>query len=279
MLMKFTYKRLFGPIDPLSVAGLFGGMFSNIFNASQQADINQQNIDFAREMYAQQRSDALADREHMEQYNDPSSQMQRLANAGLNPHLVFGSGQAVNTINALPHQATANMPNLQAPRINPDMLNVAQVLANIDLAKSQAKKNYAEATESEAKTDYTATLTAAQNMYNEVYDYTMDALKEKPYLENSLTEQQIDNVSTQTSLLAVQLGLTVEQTKLISEQILEVQAKINLLAAQTGLTKQQIITETFKQENLKSSTALNYAQASVQPSLAAMYRSIAEFND
>ena len=47
-------------------------------------------------MYAQQRSDSLADWNRINQYNSPEQQMKRLKDAGLNPNLVYGNGSVGN---------------------------------------------------------------------------------------------------------------------------------------------------------------------------------------
>lgn len=91
------------PLAPLiggAVAGL-GSFFGSLFGANKQDSINQQQQDFAREMYARQRGDNISDWNMQNEYNSPQMQMQRLREAGLNPNLVYGNGSAVHTAGPL----------------------------------------------------------------------------------------------------------------------------------------------------------------------------------
>lgn len=82
---------------PLIGAGIaaVGQILGNIFNASSQNKSNEANFDFQREMYARQRADSLADWQRTNEYNSPEAQMRRLKQAGLNPNLVYGDGNAI----------------------------------------------------------------------------------------------------------------------------------------------------------------------------------------
>lgn len=67
-----------------------------------------QDRNFAREQYERQYADALHFWEMQNEYNHPKAQMERLDKAGLNPHLVYGSGQAQQPA-AKPQQPTSHM--------------------------------------------------------------------------------------------------------------------------------------------------------------------------
>lgn len=69
----------------LSAAGTGASLFAN-------AKLNRKTMRWNERMYEQQRRDALADWEMQNAYNSPAAQMQRLREAGLNPHLVYGNG-------------------------------------------------------------------------------------------------------------------------------------------------------------------------------------------
>lgn len=61
----------------------------NMYLTESQNRINRQ---FEEQRYAQMRKDALADWKSQNEYNHPLEQMNRLRQAGLNPHLVYGKG-------------------------------------------------------------------------------------------------------------------------------------------------------------------------------------------
>ena len=70
-----------GPVGAIAGMGL---------NAILQGGQNRKNRAFQREMYGQQRRDALTDRDYMNAYNSPTQQRQRLEDAGLNAALMYG---------------------------------------------------------------------------------------------------------------------------------------------------------------------------------------------
>ena len=86
-------------------------------------------------------------------YNTPSAQMQRLAEAGLNPHLVYGS-QAPAGISGNAPAPSGAMPSggFNTSDVTANMLRLQQmkgVESQIDLNDSIARKNNAEATYTE----------------------------------------------------------------------------------------------------------------------------------
>lgn len=70
---------------------------SAIGNIVQQGNMNKAARRFAIDTYNRQRRDALSDWTMQNEYNHPSSQMARLRQAGLNPHLVYGNGAVANS--------------------------------------------------------------------------------------------------------------------------------------------------------------------------------------
>lgn len=78
---------LLGPAASVSASGLN-------FIGGQLADVR--NMKFNREMYELQKRDALEFWNMQNAYNSPAAQMQRFQEAGLNPHLIYGQGNAGN---------------------------------------------------------------------------------------------------------------------------------------------------------------------------------------
>lgn len=84
-----NFLRLF--YDSSSDAALISGssqIAASAINAMSVSGSSKKDRDFMKEMYAQQRADALADRD----YANPTNTMARLKAGGLNPNLVYGSG-------------------------------------------------------------------------------------------------------------------------------------------------------------------------------------------
>lgn len=71
------------------------------------------------------RKDNLADWHMQNAYNSPEAQMQRLKEAGLNPHLVYGTGAVANNATA-PRNAEIQHVQMEPPRVNPGSM-IAQM--------------------------------------------------------------------------------------------------------------------------------------------------------
>lgn len=65
---------------------------SSLIGASSNKKINQQNLQYNKEMYQRQYDDNLKLWNMSNNYNAPQEQMKRLQEAGLNPNLIYGSG-------------------------------------------------------------------------------------------------------------------------------------------------------------------------------------------
>lgn len=79
---------------PLLIPAIAAGaqLASSAINAGSTANINKKTRKWNEKMYAKQRQDSLADYQMQNEYNHPSSVMQRLRDANLNPNLVYGEG-------------------------------------------------------------------------------------------------------------------------------------------------------------------------------------------
>lgn len=115
---------------PIIATGL-GGLFNYFGGKSAETNAiraNQANIDFQRQtndtnavraalMANQERKWAVQDWEKQNAYNHPLQQMQRLKEAGLNPHLVYGSGAQTASVQMRGTSATPSKDI--APQIDP----------------------------------------------------------------------------------------------------------------------------------------------------------------
>ncbi|AXH75557.1 MAG: DNA pilot protein [Microviridae sp.] len=95
------------------IGGVIAGTSSLItdkINYNRQKKVNEQNRQENAYWNQQQRQWAIEDRAYENAYNSPAQQMQRLKEAGLNPHLVYGNGvtaSSAKTNNASPSAGTA----------------------------------------------------------------------------------------------------------------------------------------------------------------------------
>lgn len=112
-------------------------------NAAIQGKMNKRAVKHSKEMWDKQGQRELEYWHMQNSYNDPSAQMQRLQNAGLNPHLVYGSGATTEAASVSPQKANQPQslpaPNLDFSSIASTALNTRQSLANI--ARTEAETN------------------------------------------------------------------------------------------------------------------------------------------
>jgi tetratricopeptide (TPR) repeat protein len=81
--------------EPISTSAAIAAanIASQGINAFSTSSMNRKTREWNEAMYQKQRQDALDDWNRQTLYNSPIEQMRRLKEAGLNPNLVYGSGQ------------------------------------------------------------------------------------------------------------------------------------------------------------------------------------------
>ena len=155
-----------GPLIAASLisggASLLGNLFGGISSGSAQRSANETNLQIAqmnnqRQYQMFQEQNAFNERMYnqMQQYNTPTAQMQRYADAGINPYIAAGNVQTGNVQSAL---QSAPAPQMQAAQMQPvtgpgdAMMNAGNQISSIinqyaqnALALAQAKKTNAEA--------------------------------------------------------------------------------------------------------------------------------------
>lgn len=163
--------------------------------AAQEAE---KNRDFQVEMYNRQLSDSIDWREHQEAYNSPSAQMQRYADAGINPMYLVSGANGGNTIHTpsltggfgstpvSPQTPTGRLSVVEAIRLNNET-RIAR--GQEDLLQAEARKFNAEAQNQEYKHGYGAYFSDVWNTYRNIrtldnetmaqdHAYYMDAARE-----------------------------------------------------------------------------------------------------
>lgn len=109
-----------GPLAiPIIAAG--ASLAGAAINAGATGSMNKKTRKWNEKMYGIQRADALADWERQNQYNSPAAQMQRLKDARLNPHLVYGDGATATS--------SQSVRSASAPSWNPETPNYGTALS------------------------------------------------------------------------------------------------------------------------------------------------------
>lgn len=201
-----------GGLVGTGIAGIFGNNNAKR-NIAMNERLTKQQMDFAdrQATIAYERQQALMDKNNA--YNDPTAQMARLKQAGLNPYLAYDNGNAtIQASSASVQQAAtpsavavpdyyANGTNMLANGINSVFQNFAQLVR----LKNETKLANAQAANLTASTGNT-------NVQTELAKSTMRFQIDAARLQNDLTAAGIDNAKVQKFLISAQTELAKAQT-------------------------------------------------------------------
>lgn len=143
----------------LASAGVTAGaqLVSQGINAISTGSMNRRTRRFTERMWNLQGQRELDYWNLQNAYNDPSAQMARLRNAGLNPNLVYGTGATTEAAGLQAKQA--HQANFKAPQI--DLASVAQQAIMTRQAEANIRRTNAE-------TEAIETRTAGHEFQNEL---------------------------------------------------------------------------------------------------------------
>ena len=232
-------------INPINIVSDIGSSLLG-YNMNSHSQ-NKQN-DYNLQLYKMQRSDALSDRAHLEQYNSPKNQMRLLKEAGLNPMLAYS--QLGNFQSVLPNKTSAEGGASYAPyRLDfANALPLAQVEninADTKLKESQAALNSKKAdTETEKK----------YQIYKQVrmLDYRLKFEDERSifYSELARAEWILNGNRASTA------GYINDTWKERAAHALEiVEADLQFIRSKTNLNVAQVTTEVVRRALMRSQAA------------------------
>ena len=186
--------------------------------------INQANIDYSREAWANEVAYNWEMWNRTNEYNDPSAQMQRLKNAGLNPYTMMDGGDAgtASAGSSPSHNQPQQLP-MQAGKVDPyyvPLSNTAQDVQNVIAAVGQmadvqlkrqqeigmgiqnqylAQKQAAEIARILADTGNIKLRNQAQRMANHITGENMNAQIEAAKRQPDLMDAQIRQLQSQVA--------------------------------------------------------------------------------
>lgn len=190
-------------MDPITIGLGAAGIASGLFNTVSQIGANKKNREWSESMYERQKADQLAAWGMQNEYNSPASQMKRLQEAGLNPHLVYGSGAAnqaapvkIGDAPAFKHQAASFDPSPAISTLGA-YYDTKMKTAQIDMLKTQQTVAVQEALLKQAQTANTMQQTARGqfdlNMLNSLKENSLQMAQmnlRKLTAEAALTENR-----------------------------------------------------------------------------------------
>lgn len=239
------------------VSGLFG-LTSQAVNYNTQLDLAQRQFEYDKELQKQQndfnRQQALESyQRNVEQwnreneYNAPSAQVQRLKDAGLNPHLVYGHGSIANTANGSPQlelPSQTDRARYNPPQVHFDFQQAYNQAIQSQLSEEGILKEKAGTGQLKSQTSYyealaTKTLVeAADKTYDlDLKKQLKDLIIERNGLQNTFLGEQVSNLQAQTKNLSEEYNIkkatatkvVLESDKLTREIIgLDLQNQFNI---------------------------------------------------
>lgn len=243
-------------------AGLIGSMLG----FGGQTDTNSTNLQAVRETNQAQRELAEYQYEknleqwHREnEYNSPSAQMSRLAQAGLNPHLVYGNGNAITPSAKSP---TYEAPKLQAYHQDASALGVlgkgfAETVNNTVENYLKVQMQHAQLTQMQYQNEYTKQMTKNKGIEESI----LNVKQLGELLNNTDKEQKIAYQKLINEWYPKVAKATLENTEASTANLNATEDKIK---ADTQLA----IAETAAQE---AAASLNDAQRQVAYKLIEKY--------
>ena len=146
----------------------------NIWSTNRQ---NKLSREFSEKMYDKQFRDSIAFWNMQNAYNTPEAQMQRFENAGLNPHLIYGKGNAGNA-------PALSIPDVKPAQFNsPDFSGIAKAVPSflssfldMEIKKAQHDNLLADNTTKleEAELKRAQRLKTTQDTKRSIYDLDFD---------------------------------------------------------------------------------------------------------
>lgn len=216
-------------MDPVTTAALISGgaqLIGSGTNAAIQGRMNRKTREFSEKMYGVQRQDALTDWNAQNQYNHPAQQMQRLREAGLNPHLVYGKG-ADNTA-AMVRSSSNQSYSPIAPRMDTNIVGdtfnryyqLKKQQADTDQVQALTKVAQQETLLKAAQTANTIQGTATNKFQLESSQKLLDGIISKQALENQTLSQNLSlNLQrNEREQLANSSNVALTMQKILTEQ-------------------------------------------------------------
>ena len=268
-------------VDPISAGIAVGGSLingllqgdQNAKNRKWQSKENQKARDYNTEMWEKNNA-----------YNDPTQQMERLKNAGINPHLAYSQGGVTNTSSSPASSNASSMPEGRAPQLDVNaILNARLVGEQINNIKADTAKKHAEAqnigTDTEGKTLSNGITTKVLENWQQSYEADMSFKKSATSVNYSniqvndkkievsdtdikRTTQEITNLITQNVKLGAEIDEIVarknyneQQTKNLVATIGLIKAQIDNYNAQSSLSRETAKNQKYIRSNIQADTA------------------------
>lgn len=209
-------------MSALLAAGLTAATgLGNILSTGQ---LNRKNRKFQEDMWNKANA-----------YNTPMKQMERFKQAGLNPHLIYGQGNAGNTSYINPHQqetpdltpfseATMNYVSTKKQQTETDNMATAREVMEKDILLKQAStlKTLADVDQTNLNTDL------LRSNFDTILEQNVANL-DKTKVDTEATTLGMEKTTQEITNLSAQLGLTEAQTANVKQQTAQSVQQVKLM--------------------------------------------------
>lgn len=215
------------PVDNLAIGSIAGSSIpgtKDFFNAASTLGTNFLNQKFAKSMYERQRKDSIEFWNMQNAYNDPSQQMARLRNAGLNPHLIYGSGSGGAGTAGPIDVPTPQSVNFKEPRFEGNDSIMPTLLGSADLRIKAAQADNLEAQNDVIRQDAVLRRWQAEregfnlDFEKELRDVSADARRESLRQTRTSTDLMINRDAREAALNASNIKEAAERMLNMAEQ-------------------------------------------------------------
>lgn len=242
-----------GPLIPIAA-----GLISQGIGAITNASANKKTREFQEHMYNKQRTDSLADWNMQNEYNSPTSQMARLREANLNPHLVYGNGATAGGLSSTPRSSSPG--SYQHRPFTPDLNPLAMGFmdwkvkeAQIDNLKASNTVKEQDAILRSAQVLKTTSDTQGSNISNEQKKFNLDLSNE---LRSTSVEAAKANLQKTLANTSFTLDENERQAAMQQPNLLLAAEKVLSMRLERTHTTWQISEIKDRMENLKKDASL-----------------------
>lgn len=201
------------------------------------------------------------------EYNTPANQMKRLAEAGLNPNLVYGNGANV-TAGGSVSPGGGSMPSVQKSRFGVDYLTMRNMAAqNENLqAQTEAQKQEAELKKQEARSQFLDNIRkenaipARQGAYDlksreyELNNLLTDNEKKQSEIYYNHVRSELEQVHVFTERQLREIEVNIQQA-ILDNLPQKLQAELKLTEAQARKCMQDIVTAAALADQYRAMTS------------------------
>lgn len=212
-----------------SIISGIGSIFGSTASYKGQKDTNKTNIRLAQE--AREHDVNMWNRQN--QYNTPEMQMQRLKEAGLNPNLIYGSGQASTGNADAPKQSpVATTSNALASFNNNQAIQMLGAYQDWQVKKAQIK-NIEEEAASKSLANKFMLSSMDDRLFGEKWKsnlyYANAKYRDELYVPLKYTrKERTENIRNQSQLSGLRLNESRQRTEYLRKQNLQKDLQIQL---------------------------------------------------